>query len=142
MVARFGKKAGFLQGNQLCWPYSEFVRNSGLYLIALAQLGGNNRLVEKPIKSLKLWGLVVGLALGNLLGCSRSSKLIDTSAARIRAEVPLGPVQAKPSPCIKLDEDPGRFSKRLRKAKATTIPKESQKRDFHGAHQRVAARNS
>jgi len=80
------------------------------------------------MKHLKLWALITGLALGNLVGCSRSRKLLDTSVAKMSAEVPVGQVQAKPSPCIKWNESRGRLSKPQRNAKAATIPRDPQKR--------------
>jgi hypothetical protein len=65
------------------------------------------------MKSLKLWSLVVPLAIGNLMGCSRvSPKSLDASdgilagqeIAESHPEVP-----PKPSPCIKWDNAPRRF---------------------------------
>jgi hypothetical protein len=80
------------------------------------------------MKHLKLWVLVSALALANLAGCSRSRKLIDTSDAKMGAAVPVGAVQAKPSPCIKWNEGRGALSKGRRKAKAATIPTDPQKK--------------
>jgi hypothetical protein len=79
------------------------------------------------MKHLKLRALVTGLALASLLGCSRSGKLADASAAKISAEVPLGRVQAKPSPCIKWRESPGKIRKSQQKAKAAPTPRNQQK---------------
>jgi hypothetical protein len=85
-------------------------------------------LLEKPMKSLKLWSLGVGLAVG--MGCSRASKnpldasnriLTSPELAESRQEIPFAP---KPSPCIKWANGVGRLSKQPRKAKNATVPRE------------------
>ena len=95
--------------------------------------GGDKRLTgENPMKSLKLWSLVLALAVGNLMGCSRvPTKSLDVShgilagreIAESRQEVP-----PKPSPCITWDNAPRRLGKPLRKAKDAAVSRDSQHR--------------
>lgn len=84
------------------------------------------------MKRLKLWSLVVGLALGNLVGCSRASRNSpgaedgipsDREVAEGRQEIGPGTINGKPSACIKWDKSSGRLSKPPRKAaKGTAVP--------------------
>jgi hypothetical protein len=86
---------------------------------------------------LKLWTLVGGLALGNLLGCSRAPRNFEPSdAVRSGPEVAEGAPetipgtnQDKPSPCIKWAKGSGRLTKPVRKAVKTTVGTESPSRD-------------
>lgn len=74
---------------------------------------------------LKQWSLVVGLALGNLLGCSSASRSSSGSEGGIRSdrkvveryqEFAPGTTDGKPSACIKWDKGSRRLSKPPRKA--------------------------
>ena len=94
--------------------------------------GGRERM-----KRLKLWSLILGLAVGNLMGCSRASTKPPHASDGIRAgrgtaegrqEVVPGTTQLKPSACIKRDEDSGRLSKRLRKAKDAIVSKDPERK--------------
>jgi hypothetical protein len=80
------------------------------------------------MKSLELWSLIVGLAVG--MGCSRApTKPLDASnriltspgVTESRKEIPVAP---KPSPCIKWANGVGRLSKPPRKAKNATVLRE------------------
>jgi hypothetical protein len=76
--------------------------------------------------------LVVGLALGNLVGCSRASRhspvvedgiRSDREVAEGRQEFGPGPIDGKPSACIKWDKSSRRISKPPRKAaKGNAVP--------------------
>ena len=67
----------------------------------------------------KLWTLVAGLALGNLLGCSRAPRNSEPSdavgsnreVAEVAPETIPGTNPDKPSPCIKWAKGSGRLSK-------------------------------
>jgi hypothetical protein len=84
------------------------------------------------MKRLKLWSLVVGLALGNFVGCSRASGnspgasdgiRSDREVAEGRQEMGPGTTNGKPSACIKWDKSSGRLSKPPRKAaQGTAVP--------------------
>jgi hypothetical protein len=84
------------------------------------------------MRRLKLWPLVVGLALGSLVGCSRVSRnspgasdgiRSDREVAEGRQEIGPGTTNGKPSACIKWDKSAGRLSKPPRKAaKGTAVP--------------------
>jgi hypothetical protein len=84
------------------------------------------------MKRLKLWSLILGLAVGNLMGCSRAStKSPDASDgtragrefAEGRQEVGPGTTDGKPSACVKWDKSSRRLSKPPRKAaKDTAVP--------------------
>ena len=104
-----------------------------MYLIALTHFGLRLSLGERePMKRLKLWSLVVVLAVGELMGCSRASTKPPNASDGIRAgravaegrpEVAPGTTQLKPSACIKRDKSSGRLSKPPRKAaKGTAVP--------------------
>jgi hypothetical protein len=76
--------------------------------------------------------LVVGLALGNLVGCSRASRnssgaedgiRSDREVAEGRQEFSPGTTDSKPSACIRWDKSSGRLSKPKQKAaKGNAIP--------------------
>jgi hypothetical protein len=84
------------------------------------------------MKRLKLWSLVAGLAVGNLVGCSRASRKspgasdgirLGREVAEGRQEIGPGTTKGKPSACIKWDKSSGRLSKPPRKAaKDTAVP--------------------
>jgi hypothetical protein len=113
-----------------------------VYLIALTHFGLRESFTvisggREPMKRVKLWSLVAGLAVGNFMGCSRAStKSPDTSygiragpeVAEGRQEVAPGMIQAKPSACIKWDKGSGRLSKPLRKAKDAIVSKDPEKK--------------
>ena len=84
------------------------------------------------MKSLKLWSLVVGLAVGNLIGCSRvPTKSLDSSDGILAGQEiaeSLPEVPPKPSPCIKWDNASGRLSKPRRKAESATVSRDLQHR--------------
>jgi hypothetical protein len=85
---------------------------------------------------LKLWSLVAGLAVGNLMGCSKPSTQSPHASEGIRtgrevAEgrqgIAPGTIPGKPSACIKWDQGSGRLSKPVRKAKGAAVPKDPEK---------------
>ena len=92
--------------------------------------GGREK--RKPVKRLKLWSLVVGLALGSLVGCSRASRhssgaedsiRSDREVAEGRQEFGPGTTDGKPSACINWDKSSPRLSKLPRKAaKGNAVP--------------------
>jgi hypothetical protein len=93
--------------------------------------------LQEPMKRLKLCSLVVVLAVGNLIGCSRASTKSPHASGGIgagrgvaegRQEVALGTTQLKPSPCIKRDKGSGRLSKPLRKAKDSIVSKDPERK--------------
>jgi hypothetical protein len=69
---------------------------------------------ENPMKSLKPGSLVVALAIGNLMGCSRvPTKSLDSSDGILAGQeiAESHPeVLPKPSPCIKWDNVPRRLA--------------------------------
>lgn len=85
------------------------------------------------MKRLALWSLVVGLALGNLVGCSRTSRNSPAAEDRIRSDREIaegrqefgpGTTDGKPSACIKWDKSSRRLSKPPRNAaKSTAVPR-------------------
>jgi hypothetical protein len=87
---------------------------------------------REPVKRLKPWSLVVGLALANLVGCSRASRNSSGAEHRIRSDREVaegrpefgpGTTDGKPSACIKWDKSSRRLSKRPRKAaKGNAVP--------------------
>jgi hypothetical protein len=87
---------------------------------------------REPVKRLKPWSLVVGLALGNLVGCSRASRNssgaedgihADREVAEGRQEFSPGTTDGKPSAYIRWDKSSRRLSKPKRKAaKGNAIP--------------------
>jgi hypothetical protein len=87
---------------------------------------------REPVKRLRPWSLVVGLALGNLVGCSRASRnssvaedgiRSDREVAEGRQEFGPGMTAGKPSACIKWDKSSRRLSKPPRKAaKGNAVP--------------------
>lgn len=88
------------------------------------------------MKRFKLWSLVVVLAVGNLLGCSRASTKPPHASDGIRAgrgvaegrpEVAPGTTQLKPSACIKRNKGSGRLSKPVRKAKDAIVSKDPER---------------
>jgi hypothetical protein len=109
-----------------------------VYLIALTHFGLRLSLGERePMKRLKLWSLVVVLAVGDLMGCSRASTKPPNASDGIRAgrgiaegrqEVASGTTQLKPSACIKRDKGSGRLSKPLRKAKDAIVSKDPERK--------------
>ena len=83
------------------------------------------------MKRLKLWSLVVALALGNLVGCSRASRNSPGAADGIRSgrevaeghqEIGPGTTKGKPSACIKWDKGSGRLRNPQKAAKDTAVP--------------------
>ena len=85
---------------------------------------------------LKLSYLVAGLALGNLMGCSKASTKLPDASVGIRAggevaerrqAVAPGTTLSKPSAYIKWDKGSGRPSKPLRQAKRA-VPKDLAKK--------------
>jgi hypothetical protein len=89
------------------------------------------------MKRFNLWSLVVVLAVGNLLGCSRPSTKPPHASDGIRAGrgvaegrrgVAPRTTQLKPWACIKRDKGSGRLSKPLRKAKDAIVSKDQERK--------------